>query len=159
KLEDVAGLTLEDGDFKAARECVPGRCDIKMSRAAMERLRREIDWTAADARDRTADLMRRMLVEHVAAYMQGGALAMAVYVDKERPLDTSAEFRRLLAESPYLVEYVPDFHRYLSEFPNGTLPGAEDTFHWTKDRFGPKPTVTVHHDTFWADPATPGRAI
>src|SRR5262249_55856336 len=159
KVEDLAGLTLEDGDFKAARECAPGHCDIKMSRDAMDRLRREIDWSAPDARARTTDLMRLMLVDHVAAYMQGGASAMAVYVDKERPLDTSAEFRRLLAESPYLVAYVPDFHRYLSEFPSATLPGAVDSFNWTKDKFGPKPTLTIHHDTFWTDPAAPGRAI
>lgn len=159
KVEDVAGLTLEEGDFKAARECVPGHCDIKMSRDAMERVRREIDWAAPNARARTTDLMRRMIVEHVAAYMQGGAFAMAVYVDKERPLDTSAEFRKLLAASPYLVEYVPAFHHYLADFPTATLPGAEDVFHWTKDKFGPKATISVYHTTIWPDPTEPGRVV
>lgn len=159
KFEDLAGLTLEDGDFKAARECRPGDCDIKMARSAMERMHREIDWKAADARGRATDVMRRMLVDYIAAYMQGGTAEMAVHVDKERPLDTSAEFRRLLAASPYLVEYVPAFHRYVEEFPNGTLAGAEDVFHWTKDKFAPKPTVSVYHTTIWVDPAQAGNAL
>jgi hypothetical protein len=84
---------------------------------------------------------------------------MATFVDKEHPVDSSAEFRRLLAESPYLVEYVPEFHRYLQDFPKGTLAGAEDAFPWTKDKFGPKPTISIYHTTLWSDPAAPGRAV
>ncbi len=159
KVEDLAGLTLEDGDFKAARECAPGDCDIKMARVAMERVRREIDWKAPDARARATDLMRRMLVDYVAAYMQGGTAEMATYVDKDRPLETPAEFRKLLAASPYLVEYVPAFHRYVEDFPRGALAGAEDEFYWTKDKFGPKPTICVYHTTTWPDPAESGRAV
>ncbi len=156
---DVASLTLEDGDFKAARECRPGACDIKMSRPAMERMHREIDFKAPDARARTTDVMRQMLADYVGAYIEGGTAAMAIYVDKERPLDTSAEFKKLLAASPYLLEYEPAFHRYLQDFPRATLAGAEDTFTWTKDKFGPKPTISIYHTTLWVDPAEAGRTI
>jgi hypothetical protein len=159
KVEDLAGLTLDDGDYKAARECRPGDCDIKMSRSAMERMHREIDWKAPDARARTTDLMKRMLVDYVAAYMQGGTAEMATYVDKDRPLETPAEFRKLLAATPYLVEYVPAFHRYVEDYPKGSLAGAEDAFYWTKDKFGPKPTICVYHTTLWPDPTEGGRAV
>ncbi len=103
--------------------------------------------------------MRQMLADYLGAYMEGGMAAMATYVDKERPLDTSAEFQKLLAASPYLLEYQPSFHRYLQDFPRGTLAGAEDTFTWTKDKFGPKPTISIYHTTLRVDPAEAGRAI
>ena len=44
---------------------------------------------------------------------------MATYVDKDRPLETPAEFRRLLAASPYLMEYVPALHQYVETYPKG----------------------------------------
>jgi hypothetical protein len=159
KVEDLADLTLDDGDYKAARECRPGDCDIKMARSAMERMHREIDWKAPDARARATDLMKRMLVDYVAAYSQGGTAEMATYVDKDRPLETPAEFRKLLAATPYLVEYVPAFHRYVEDYPKGALAGADDAFYWAKDKFGPKPTISVYHTTVWPDPAENGRAV
>lgn len=159
RVEDLAGLTLDEGDYKAARQCRPGDCDIKMSRSAMERMHRELDWKAPDARVRTTDLMKHMLVEYVTAYMQGGTAEMATYVDKDRPLETPAEFRKLLAATPYLVQYVPTFHRYVEDYPKGALAGAEDAFYWTKDKFGPKPTICLYHTTVWPDPAESGRAV
>jgi len=152
RVEDLAGLTLDQGDFDAARACHPGDCDIKLARTAMERIRREIDWKAADARARATGLMRQMLVEYTAAYMKGGTAEMATYVDKDHPLDAPAEFRRLLASSPYLVEYVPALHKYVEDYPRGSLAGAEDVFYWWKDKFAPKPTISVYHATAWTDP-------
>jgi hypothetical protein len=152
RVEDLAGLTLEEGDFEAARECKPGDCDIKLARSAMERIRREIDWKAADARARTTDLMKRMLVEYTAAYQQGGTGEMATYADKDQPLEAPAEFQKLLAASPYLVEYVPALHGYVEQYPKGSLAGAEDFFYWWKDKFAPRPTISVYHATTWTDP-------
>jgi hypothetical protein len=159
KVEDLAGLTLDDGDFKGARECRPGDCELKLARSAMEQMQREIDWKAPDAQARATAVLKSMLVDYVAAYMQGGTTAMAIYVDKDKPLDTPAEFRKLLAASPYLVQYVPAFYRYVEDYPKGTLEGAEDAFYWVKDKFGPKPTLSVYHTTIWANPAEAGRAI
>jgi hypothetical protein len=159
RVEDLAGLTLDEGDFDSARECKPGDCGIKLARSAMERIRREIDWKAADARSRAAGLMKQMLVEYTAAYMQGGTAEMATYVDKDRPLEAPAEFRKLLAASPYLVEYVPALHQYVEAFPKASLAGAEDVFYWTKDKFAPKPTISVYHVTIWNDPENAGVAV
>jgi hypothetical protein len=149
---DLAALTLDDGDFDAARECKPGDCAIKLARSAMERIAREIDWKAADARARATGLMKQMLVDFTAAYMQGGTAEMATYVDRERPLEAPAEFRKLLAASPFLIEFVPALHRYVEEYPKAALAGAEDVFYWSKDKFAPKPTISVSHVTAWTDP-------
>jgi hypothetical protein len=159
KVADLDGLTLDEGDFKGAQKCRPGDCEVKLARSAIERMHREIDWKAADARARTFEVLKAMLVDYVAAYMEGGTAAMATYVDKDKPQETPAEFAKLLAASPYLVQYVPAFHQYVEDYPKGTLAGAEDAFYWVKDKFGPKPTLSVYHTTIWPDPAEAGRAI
>jgi hypothetical protein len=155
RVEDLEGLTLEEADLDAARECKPGDCAIHLSRSAMERFGREIDWNASGARARATDLMKRMLVEYTAAYIRGGTAEMATYVDKDRSLETPAEFQKLLAASPYLVEYVPALHRYVEEYPKASLAGAEDLFYWCRDEFAPKPTVSIYHVTIWIDPERP----
>ncbi len=155
---DLDGLTLEDGDFDAARQCKPGDCDLKLARSALERIRREIDWKAPDARARATGLMKQMLVEYLAAYQRGRTAEMATDIDSSVPLDTPAEFRKVLAASPYLVQYAPELQRYLEEYPKSAPAGAEDFFYWTKDKFGPKPTVAVYHVTVWRDAADPARA-
>jgi hypothetical protein len=157
-ISDLDGLALEDGDFEAARKCKIGDCDLKLSRAAVERMQKEMDWKAPDARARANQLMKQMLVEYVTAYQRGGTTEMATYVDDVSPLETPAAFRKVLAASPYLVEYAPALKGYLEEYPKGQLAGAEDLFYWTKEKFGPKPTIAVYHLTVWRDPADPTRA-
>jgi hypothetical protein len=83
---------------------------------------------------------------------------MATYADDRVPLDAPAEFRKVLAASPYLLQYAPALQRYLEDYPRGRLAGTEDLFYWTKDKFGPKPTIAVHHVTIWRDPGDPSRA-
>lgn len=152
RLSDLDGLTLEQGDFEAARKCKPGDCDLKLAKSAMARLSAEIQWSAPDARQKTAAVMRQMLLEFLQAYQKGGTAAMATYADKDKQLETPAEFKKVLAASPYLLEHAPAFHRYVEDFPSGRLEGASDFFYWIKDKFGPKPTVSLHHVTIWRNP-------
>ena len=159
RVEDLARLTLDPSDFEAARECKPGDCDLKLARSAMDRIRREMDWKAADARARATDLMKRMLVEYIAAYQQGGTSEMATYIDKDRPLEVPAEYRKLLAASPYVMEYAPALHQYLENYPKASLPGAEDLFYWWKDKFAPRPTISISHVTTWTNPQRPVTVI
>lgn len=149
RVSDLAALTAEDGDLDALRKCRPGSCDVKLARSAMERLGREMNWSAPDAKERASTLLRQMLVDYASAYMKGGTPEMATYEDKEKALDTPTEFRKVLAASPYLFEYAPEFHGYVLDYPRGRLEGAEDLFYWAKDKFGPKPTVALYHVTLW----------
>jgi hypothetical protein len=152
RLEDLAALTLAEEDFEAARTCKPGQCGIKLARSAIDRIQREVDWKAADARRRASGLMKQMLVEYASAYLKGGTAELATYADKDSPLEAPAEFRKLLANSPYLVEYAPVLHRYVEEYPAGSLAGAQDVLYWWKDKFAPKPTISLFHTTIWAGP-------
>ena len=152
RVDDLAALTLDADALAAARECKPGDCSIKLSRSAMDRIQGTIDWKAADAPVRATQLVKEMLVDYTTAYMKGGTAAMATYADKERPLESSAEFGKVLDASPYLVEYVPELHRYAEQYPAGSLAGAEDFFYWCKDKYAPKPTVSLFHVVIWNDP-------
>jgi len=152
RLEDLAGLTLDEDTFAAVRECKPGDCGIKLSRSAMEKIQGEVDWKAADARSRATHVLEEMLVDYTSAYMKGGTAEMATYADKQSPIETSAEFGKILTASPYLVEYVPELHRYAEEYPKASLSGAQDFFYWSKDKYAPKPTVSLFHVVIWNDP-------
>jgi hypothetical protein len=50
-LEDLQALTLEDRDVEDLKRCVVGNCELKMSDAMIERLRKEVDWAAPDSSD------------------------------------------------------------------------------------------------------------
>ena len=86
-----------------------------------------------------------MMLEHAQIYMRDGDEGLGEYRDKKRPLFLEEEFDGLLENSPYLVEYLPEFNRYLDDYPNAELPGAEDFFYWSKVKFGLKPTVRLNH--------------
>ncbi len=154
-VRDVATLTLEDEDFAAARNCRPGKCDLKLARSAIERMHSQIDWSAPDARGRATAVLRQVMVDFVVAYRRNGAAELATYFDKEHAVDASSEFQTLLESTRYLVTFAPEFHRYVASYPGGTLAGAEDFFYWIKDKGGPKPVVSVHHVSLWRDPRGP----
>jgi hypothetical protein len=145
--EDLAGLTFPEADIDAIKECKPGKCDVKIGTATLARLQKEIDWKAPDARARAAAIVKEVMVSYVKTYEEGGTDAMGVTVDKSKPKALSAEFRTLLKNSPYLVEYVPTFNQYLESYPKGSLADTDDALFWTKDTFGLKPVVSMYHAT------------
>lgn len=154
-IRDVSGLTLDDDDFEAAKKCRPGKCDLKLARSAIERMHQGINWSAPDARSRAAAVLRQVMVDFVVTYRRGGAKELATYLDKEHPVDASREFGVLLDSARYLISYVPEFHRYISTYPDGKLEGVTDFFYWIKEIGGPKPTVSVFHVSLWRDPRGP----
>jgi hypothetical protein len=149
RIEDLQGLTWEDGDIKSLQDCKPGDCDVKGGTRALDRLKKEVDWSAPDAKAKASAVIKEQMVAYVKAYLAGGTDAMGVTVDKSKPKALSAEFRTLLKNSPYLVEYVAPFNQYLERYPKGTLADSEDVLFWTKDTFGLKPVVSIYHATVY----------
>ena len=146
---DLAGLSWEASDIDALRRCKPGACDVKIGMAGLERLQKEVNWSAPDARTRTETIAKEQMLAFVKAYAAGGTDSMGMIVDKQQPKALSAEFRSLLRNSPYLPEYVPEFNQYLESYPKGSLANASDVLYWTKDTFGLKPVVSMTHATIW----------
>ena len=150
--EDLQDLTLADVDFDLLKECVPGKCGVKLDAGTIDRIRTEVDWSAPDARAQATPLLKNQLVGYVQAYLQGGTDAMGVIVDGKQPKALSKEFQALLGNSPFPFEYVPAFSKYLLNFPKQKLPGTEDSIFWTKDTLGPKPVTSVQHATIHQAP-------
>jgi hypothetical protein len=142
---DLNDFTLEPGDLRDIRKCRVGECKIKLPADVIERFQREIDWSAPGHPFLVTSLAKEMLVEYVTSYLEGGNAALTVYHDQKIPVSLEEQFRELLQESPYLFEYVPEFHEYLERFPEVELPGVEDFVYWSKEDLGLKPVTTLTH--------------
>jgi len=151
RLDDLKGLTHPPDDVSALKKCKPGSCDVKLGNAALEKIA-QIDWTKAGAEAQATALLNQMIVDFVAAYQQGGTDAMGTIMDKKAPKTRTQEFKTLLANSPYLPEYVKAFNDYLGAYPKGKLGNTEDVLYWTKDEFGLKPVVSLYHLTLHREP-------
>jgi hypothetical protein len=145
RLEDFAELTLPADDAADLRHCRVGQCQLKLSEAAIGRLRREIRWDAGTARADLDQLARRLALEYVTGYLEGGNARLAAYRDGARPLFVAREFQSMIDRLPSLDEFLPDVRRYLLEFPNATLPGSESFVYWQEAQFGLKPTIRINH--------------
>ena len=150
-LEDLKGLTHPPDDIAALKKCKPGSCDVKLGTKGLQALSK-IDWSAPDAEQRAIAVFNQAIVDYVNAYQQGGTEAMGNVVDKKQEKSRAQEYRTLLANSPYLVEYVKEFNDYLAAYPKGQLAGAEDVLFWAKDTFGLKPVVSGYHATSFLGP-------
>jgi hypothetical protein len=151
KIEDLKGLTHPPDDINALRRCKPGSCDVKLGTKGLEALSK-VNWSAPDAEKQAVAIFNQGIVDYVTAYQQGGTDAMRNVVDKKQEKSRAQEFRTLMANSPYLVEYVKEFNDYLAAYPKGKLAGAEDILYWAKDTFGLKPVVSGYHLTLYRSP-------
>ncbi|MGE5816562.1 MAG: hypothetical protein ACM37Z_00960, partial [Deltaproteobacteria bacterium] len=154
QLEDLDQLKVDKEDFDALKHCSIGNCDVKLSSAAIDRLRKEIDWNAPDAPEKVDKLARMSLLTYVKDYLAGGNLALSEYNDKKKPLRIVDQFDAILMASPYIYEYAPEFYVYLREYPGKLLDDAEDFIYWSKEKFGLKPVISVTHVSIYRRPGT-----
>jgi hypothetical protein len=107
-------------------------------------LARRVDWKAPDAHAQASQLIKEAMVQLVKGYLEQGSAGMAVYNDHDLPERVSAEWEKVLRNSPDLMQYDPEFWRYLLGFPKVTLPGVESFVYWSKDKIR-KPVVSIVH--------------
>jgi hypothetical protein len=141
KLEDLAGLTFDEDDLKDFQECKPGSCDIKLGAGAME-IATKVDWKAKDAHAQASALLKQAMVDGANAYLNQGVLGL--YVDNKVPEPVIDGLRKILEDSPYLLEYDATFSKYMLEFPKSNLPNTESILYWSKDKLR-KPVVSISH--------------
>ncbi len=145
RIDDFAQLSLSDDDVKDLRSCRVSQCELKLAASAIDRLRREVDWSRPDARDQANRVARQIAFEYVTEYLKGGNRELAVYRDADRPTFVAKEFEELVNRLPELDEFVPKLRRYLLDFPNASLPGSESFIYWQDASFGLKPTIRINH--------------
>jgi hypothetical protein len=145
RAEDLRQLALEPGELDAFRKCKAGVCRVKMSAGMMARLRNEVDWRSPDRRERSSRLFRDMLASYVRSYTETGNAALMTYDDQDWQTNLANEFSGLLKESPYLLEYAPQFYEYLARFPELRIPCVESFIYWSKEDVGLRFVVSATH--------------
>lgn len=146
RLEDFRELTLPRSDLEDLRKCGIGDCEVKLDAGAIQALRAGVDWKSPSAHHDANGLFRRVVLDYVNGYREGGNERLPVYRDTDRPTFVAAEFRSMIENLPPLTA-LPDLRRYLLEYPAATLPGSTDVLYWQEVQFGLKPTIRINHLT------------
>jgi hypothetical protein len=146
-LADFAELRLPLEDFRDLRTCRVGDCQLKLGEKALQAIRNEVNWNAPDAHQVAESVMRRLALEYVTGYLEGGNERLAVYRDKTPPLLVAEELAALVNGMPSLTKDVPAVRKYLLEYPRAQLPDATSFLYWQETDFGLKPTIRINHVT------------
>jgi hypothetical protein len=145
KLGDFSALQISEEDWKSLRDCKVSDCEVKLQEPALLHLRSQVDWRDPGAREKVLDFLRARALEYALGYLEGGNEKLGVYRNGDKPMAVAGEFRGLLENSPYVMSYRPELHRYLTDYPRASLPGASDFLYWSMVDFGGKPTFRLNH--------------
>jgi hypothetical protein len=123
-LADLKGLTLDDGDLDAIRDCRPGACELKLAGDDIAALRQAAYTGGPGWKEAVQQEFKRVVLGRLAAYEAGGFVGIAPYADRREPTDPRTAFDALVAHSPYL--------------PSGALSGdpSASFFYWSKEQYG-----------------------
>ena len=136
-LVNLQNLTIEPRDLEDLKECVVEHCQIKLSAAMIERIRKEVDWQSPDQQLAVTNLYKQMLLEYVRDYRTRGDAALIKYNDKRNEVSLAAEQRALAGASGYINGILAD--------PKSGLKLVDDVIVWSKIKFGLKPVFAVNH--------------
>ncbi len=119
--DDFAALTISDQDFEDLKDCGIGDCALKLDADGVQTLRAQVDWRKSTAKADATALFRRLALEYVNGYRQGGNARLGIHRDREHPTFVANEFRLMIDRLPRLAADLPELRRYLLEYPNATL--------------------------------------
>ena len=144
RIEDFAHLELSENDRRDLRRCRPGDCDLKLSARGLEVFRTQVRWGTPTEKSDADTALRRLALEYVNGYREGGNARLAVYRDADHPVFVADEFRSMIERVPSLAR-LPDLLTYLLEYPAASLPDSTDFLYWQVAQFGLKPTTRLNH--------------
>jgi len=143
QLSDFNGFAFDADDVKALKNCKPGDCDIQMPASSIATLHQSVDWSAPNVADHINQRLQQRAVELMLEYQRDGNRALGAYNDKPDPTEVPKQFAYMLSYNKALPQYLPDFYRYLLDYPSGKPANVEDSFYWSHVKFGLKPTLRV----------------
>jgi hypothetical protein len=153
---DLSALTLDPDDIKALKSCREEACDVQLPNTAIKAFQDAVNWSQADASSQASGLARGMILDLVREYRRGGNAALGVYRDKQNPARVAAQFETMVGRSAALPDVLPELRKYLLQYPDADLPGADSFFYWEKVNFGLKPTIRVNHGVIYRAAAGSG---
>ena len=145
---DFAAMEIPDASLKALPGCTPGDCDMKLGEETLRRVQTEVDWSDAGAVQKAEAILQEQALHYARAYLDGGNAALGGYHDKKKPGLIDNDFEALLENAPYILQYRPELHRYLLDYPKAELDGATDFLFWAQYDYG-KPVIRVNHVTIY----------
>jgi hypothetical protein len=142
---DLSALAFEPEDVQALKTCREGACDVQLPTSGIHLFRDGVNWSRRDAADQANALARQGVLQLVQAYRRGGNKALGEFRDKQHPTRIADQFQTMIDRASALPDVLPELRRYLLEYPNAALAGADSFFYWEKMSFGLKPTIRVNH--------------
>jgi hypothetical protein len=100
RLEDFDQLTLPEEDVKDLKTCKVGDCELKLSEASLTRIQKETDWSKLTATADVERAIRKLALEFVDGYLEGGNARLATYRDSNRPTFVAQEFSSMVDRMP-----------------------------------------------------------
>lgn len=143
QLSDLNDFTLEQKDIEELKKCKLAHCDVQLPTNAIEEFQHSIDWSAPDVGDRVNRLARKMALQALFDYMQGGNTALGAYRDKKNPAAVAETFASLIGRFEALPVYLPELNAYLLEYPKAKSENIQAGFYWEMVNFGLKPTFRI----------------
>jgi len=143
QLSDLEAFTLEEQDITELKNCKTEHCQVQLPIEAIEEFQQSINWSAPDVADQVNRLARRLALQALQEYMQGGNAALGAYRDKKHPAAVAETFASLLGRFEALPVYLPELSQYLLEYPKTKSDNVQAGFYWEKVNFGLKPTFRI----------------
>jgi hypothetical protein len=158
QLSDLDGFTLDEQDIQELKKCKPGHCEVQLPSESMEAFQQSVDWSSPDVTEQVNRLAKKLALEAITRYQQGGNEALGTYRDKAHPSIVADTFRSLLSRSKALPVYLPELNHYLLDYPTAPSEHIQSKFYWEKVNFGLKPTIRVVQAIIYRDVGTAGPA-
>lgn len=160
RVEDLAGLTLDEEELRGIRACRPGDCGMKLSEPEIGQLRAAAASAGSNWQHAIQREFRQVMVDRVKRYRAAGLHGLPAPADRERAASPTETFAAILDQSPYLTERLPGLALWLRGYPKTPSPSVESFFYWSKELYGRgKPVVSITHVAMTRPPAGQGPAV
>ncbi len=145
---DLASAKIEEYNLDL-RDCRPGECRVRLSEADIARFHSEVDWRAANWRERSRSVWMDVLAGYAAGFARDGRRALPTFANKHEPLSVPAELSLVVDRFAFVGEIAPAFLPYLREFGPNLPEGANQLLYWSKEDFGVRPVMRLSHQTIY----------
>jgi hypothetical protein len=145
RIEDLAGLELDQADLDELRSCRPGSCGLKLNEPEIRELGEIASARRPGWQEALQQSFRRVVLARAQGYRQGGLAAAQPYRDRDEPVAPAGEFEQILSHSPFVAERMPTLAQFLGRYPHEDSRDFESFLYWSKEALGGRPIISVTH--------------